>query len=224
MTKDVETIYEKLRSEIIELKIAPGDWLKEEAVSARFGLSRTPIRDVLKRLEFDGLLTVRPQSGSYVTKIDLSDISDTIYIRAAVEYSVLQTLMGVVNPCDLAEVMLLLSKQRETLSQQSETGEDFTDYYFRADNAFHTLLFKKAGKEHVLERLNSENPVFQRYRYLTFLRGNEEIEGLYRIHTKIVRALELKDDDNLRAVVNEHNFAGLNGIKSVQERHPDWFI
>lgn len=224
MTKDVEAIYEKLLVEIIGLKIEPGERLKEEAVSARFGLSRTPIRDVLKKLEFDGLLTVKPQSGSYVTKIDLTGISDTIYIRASVEYSVLQTLMSVMDPGDIAEAKALLAKQRGNLLDQLENGEDITDFYFRCDNAFHGALYRKAGKGSVLDRLNEENPVFQRYRYLTFLRGEEEINKLYKIHTKIVEVLESKDLDHLREVVNEHNFAGLNGIKNVQDQHPDWFI
>lgn len=224
MTKESEPIYQKLLNEIISLKLEPGARIKEEAVSARFGVSRTPIREVFKKLELEGLLTVRPQSGTYVTRIDLSDIADTIYIRAAVEFAVLRSLNNIFTPADASEALRLLDRQRISFNEKMRAGEDITDAYFRADNDFHALLYGKANKKPVLDRLNGENPVFQRYRYITFLRSSDQLDSLYKIHTKIVEAVGRGDPDHLLSVVNEHNFAGLDGLSAVQDNHPDWFI
>ena len=84
MTKDIAPIYETLKREIVTIQLKPGTRIREESVSERFGVSRTPVRDVLKKLEEDKLLTVVPKSGTFVTKLDLNGLTDIMYLRAAV--------------------------------------------------------------------------------------------------------------------------------------------
>jgi len=101
MTKDIEAIYQKILSDIITLKIRPGTRLKEVEISERFHVSRTPMRDVFKKLESDKLLVIYSQSGSYVTKIDLSGISDIMYLRTVTETEVMKDVMGKMTPHDI---------------------------------------------------------------------------------------------------------------------------
>ena len=224
MTKDIQTIYEKIRNDIITLKIKPGSRLKEEEVSKQFKISRTPIRDVFKRLEQDNLLVIYPQSGTFVTKIRLDSINDILFFRSAVEYLVLTDLISVINPGDIIRLKTLLDNQRDLLKDDGkDNDEKFASFFFSLDNEFHSIIFDKAGKQSILTLLNDSYPYFARYRYLTFLRDEKEITSLLEIHYRIVEVLENKDLANLKGVVLAHNYAGLTGIEKVRDRHPDYF-
>jgi DNA-binding GntR family transcriptional regulator len=223
MTKDIEPIYKALLNEIISLKLKPGARLKEEEVSVKYGVSRTPIRDVFKRLELNRLLEVYPQCGTFVTRIDLGMMSSLMYVRASTEFVTLLSLFKTITPGDIAQIRMLLENQKTALEKGFDSPE-FPDEFFKADNEFHTELYKKAGKEDALKLLNESFPYYSRYRYLTFLRDKHEIEELYKRHSQIVDVLEEKNEAKLYEVCMEHNFSGLHGIKSVQERHPDYFV
>lgn len=225
MTKEIENIYQKLRNEIISLQIRPGSKLREVDVSERFHVSRTPIRDVFKQLESDKLLEIFSQSGSYVTKIDLSGMTDVMYIRAMSEYHVYLDIMGKLSKEETSALYGLLDSQRAILAEDGKSGADdkYAQAFFDLDNEFHTKLFEKDGKGGVLVLLNKAFPAFQRYRFLTFLRDEDEINRLFAVHKELLDTLSHDDKAHLLEVVNKHNYSGLNGIDKVQSRHPDYF-
>lgn len=223
MTKDIESIYKTLLNEIISLKLKPGERIKEEELSLRFGVSRTPIRDVLKKLEVDKLVEIHSQVGTYVTKIDLSDISDIMFIRTSCETNMLLDLMRTITPGDIASIRMLLVHQKEALLEHELDDEEFALRFHAFDNEFHERIWKLAGKLSVLSLLNRSYPYFERYRFLTNLRDEKEVENLYQIHSKMVDLLEKRDENALRALSITHNYSGLNGLKKVEERHPDYF-
>lgn len=225
MTKENEQIYQTLLLEIVNMKLKPGKMLKEVDVSKRFNVSRTPIRDVFKRLEYDNLLSIHSQRGSYVSKINLDGITDIMYIRNQVERSVLLELVSIVTPGDIVKFQMIVNDQVSLLNSFTpETNvEEFANSFFELDNRFHDAIYTRAGKESVLEALNSLSPAFARYRFLTFLRDKSEVASLADLHKEIVRCLEKKDVASLTDVVRKHNFSGLNGIESVRSKHPDYF-
>ncbi len=223
MTKDVEQIYQKIQNSIVMLKLKPGDRLREIEVSEQFNVSRTPIRDVFKKLEQDGLLEIHSQSGSFVTKIDLKGITDLMYVRSSVEYQVLLGLMGKLSTADFDKMRSYLTCQKE-LADKNATNTNFANKYFSLDNDFHQFIYKKANQSHVLDLLNNNFPSFQRYRFLTFLRDDAELNKLSDIHSAMVDCLEQHNTDDLRNIVYVHNYSGLTGIDKVKERHPDYFL
>jgi DNA-binding GntR family transcriptional regulator len=78
-------IYEILRNEIITLCLSPGEPLLEQTLARRFKVSRTPIREVLRRLNHEGLVEIIPQKGAFVAVIGLSDVHEVFQIREALE-------------------------------------------------------------------------------------------------------------------------------------------
>jgi DNA-binding GntR family transcriptional regulator len=225
MTKDIEAIYQKILSDIITLKIRPGTRLKEVEISERFHVSRTPMRDVFKKLESDKLLVIYSQSGSYVTKIDLSGISDIMYLRTVTETEVMKDVMDKMTPRDIDILRHLIASSADVLtSDGGERDQKVASSFFEVDNDFHHYIFEKDGKAAVLDLLNSAFPYFSRYRFLTFYRDETEISKLLAVHNQIVDCLEHQDLSSLDRVIQEHNYSGLNGIEKVKERHPDYFI
>ena len=85
-----DSIYEEIKRKIINLDLLPGTKVREEDLASEYNISRTPIRGVISRLVKDSLLEVAPKKGTYVSRIDVSNINDYIYVRKSVEESVLE--------------------------------------------------------------------------------------------------------------------------------------
>ncbi len=223
MTKDSEQIYHSLLRQIVTMDIKPGTMLREIEISERFKVSRTPIRDVFKKLECDGLLVIQSQKGSYVSKIDLNGITDIMFIREEVELSVLSDLIDSETTEDLQSLKEIVDRQNKLLSQNDAFIEEKAAQFFDLDNLFHQQIYAKVKKEGVLNILNSSWPSFSRFRYLTFLRDYRSIERLCSIHGRILKALEDRDKTLLPEIVKEHNFSGLDGIDGIRLKHPEYF-
>jgi GntR family transcriptional regulator, rspAB operon transcriptional repressor len=223
MTKDITPIYEDISNAIITLKLLPGEKISEIESSRRFNVSRTPIRDVFKRLEDNGLLEIRSQSGSFVTKINMANIADLVYIRNSCELSVLSQLAGKISKESADYLYHNLQLQSELSLMKNSSNEEFAAKYFSLDNDFHQYIFSLAGKGGVLKLLNSNQPNFQRYRFITFYRDEEDLKKLHDVHTRMVQALYMNETADLSEIVYEHNYSGLRGIEKVIEEHRDYF-
>lgn len=225
MTKDIQRIYQEISKDIITLRLTPGEKLGEVDFARKYEVSRTPIRDVFKCLEYDRLLVIRSQSGSFVTQIDLTDIEDQMYIRSSLEYHVLMELMGKLSDKDF-ELLDNYLIQMKTLCDTEPEKQDipFATALFDLDNSFHSLIYAKAGHKTVIQSLNRESPVFQRYRFLTFLRDDRELLQFYQTHEAIVRVLRDQDLMSLDRVVHAHNYSGAIGLDKVIAKHPDYFV
>ncbi len=223
MTKDISPIYETISNAIITLKLIPGEKISEIEASRRYNVSRTPIRDVFKRLEDNGLLEIRSQSGTFVTKINMSNIADLVFIRNSCELSVLSHIAGKITKENANYLYKNLEMQKKLSEAKNSSDDEFAVKYFSLDNEFHQYIFSLAGKAGVLKLLNSSQPNFQRYRFVTFLRDDEELKRLYNVHKKMVDVLYENDISSLADIVYEHNYSGLRGIEKVMEEHGDFF-
>ena len=221
MTKDITPIYDDIANQIITLKLIPGEKISEIESSRKYNVSRTPIRDVFKRLEDNGLLEIRSQSGTFVTKINMSNINDLVFMRNSCEYSVLLEVAGKISQGDVNYLQDNLNRQ--LMLKTLDNKEKMTTEYFSLDNEFHRFIYSRANKEGVLKLLNTDQPNFQRYRFITFLRDEEELKKLHAVHTKMVQALFENDTAALKEIVFEHNYSGLNGIDKVILEHQDYF-
>lgn len=222
MTKDVNPIYEDICNSIITLKLKPGEKISEIESSRKYNVSRTPIRDVFKRLEDNNLLEIRSQSGTFVTKINMTNIADLVYIRNCCEFAVLCEISGKLTQ-ENADYLYANLEEQTRLSKEGISDEDFSLEYFSLDNKFHQYLYSLGSREGVLKLLNLDQVNFQRYRFATFLRDEGELERLNKVHSSMVDALMKNDLVRLKKIVYDHNYSGLNGIDSVIYKHPDYF-
>ena len=93
-----EDIYQTLEYEIVTLKIKPGETISENQLCKRFGISRTPVRAALQRLEQNGFVQIIPCKGTIVTPINLDIVDQIVYQRTAVESTVLRDFIQVCSP------------------------------------------------------------------------------------------------------------------------------
>ncbi len=224
MTKDNSLIYNKIAGSIITMKLLPGQKLGEIEMASKYKVSRTPIRDVFKKLEYNGLVEIHSQSGTYVTKIDMANISDLIYVRNCVEVNVLSSVAGKLSSLDKTYLKDNLKMQRCLNEKKKDSSDDsFAAALFELDNQFHGYIYQMAAKQGVLRILNGNQPNFQRYRFMTFLRDESQLNSLYDIHEKMLNCIIDNDVSSLIEIVYEHNYAGLHGIDKVIQKHPEYF-
>ena len=218
-------IYHILEQEITSLVLAPGQAISEIETSKRFGVSRTPTRDVFKRLEYNKLVKIIPQKGTIVTPISLERITEYMFIREKVELGVIEELMITISPCQWAKLQLILMKQEKLLKDESILLHSKPQRFFELDNEFHCTLFKLSMKENLWTIFISLLPDYQRFRgVIDNVSTLESLFVLHGQHKQILEFIEIKDFTSLKAIYKDHIYHGMEKIPSVLMKKQDYFI
>ena len=222
MASIVEQIYEDLKKKIINLDIVPGTKLKEEDLAQEYNISRTPIRSVIARLEKDGLVEVISKKGTYVSKIDSSDMNNLIYIRKSVEMSIFDTLCGKLTNEQIDIINSILNEQKEIISL--ETSIEKSRRFYDNDNKFHETLFEFAELNRAWEIVSKNATDLNRVRVMANLRDSSHVEAIYDYHVKMINNLIKGNIDEAKRLFAEHLDGGFEGLNKVRERYPSYFL
>lgn len=207
-------LHEALRERIVRGELSPGTRLSEQEVAGQYNLSRQPVREAFIRLAAEGLLEVRPQRGSLVTRIDIGFVRDTRFIREAVEADIVR--LAAANPT--AEDLALLRDQidRLTAAQDGDAAE-----LMRLDEEFHATLARMAGKLHVWDHLQTLKIHLDRVRHLTT--GAVPRAMLVRQHGAIVQAIAARDPDAAESALRLHLRKVLDDLPGIVASAPQYF-
>ncbi len=211
-------VYEKLKDDIVNLVLEPGDTLQEIETSKKFNTSRTPIRDVFKRLEQLGLLNIVSHVGTFVAPINMRRISDTLFVREKIEMSILRRLVD--KPISDSKVKRLreeIVKQEELLALFNNgelEDKEFAKTFLDLDDVFHKLLFESAYKSGVWTYLFDNELEYRRFRVFLNMLPNNNISNLIEQHKMIIKLILEKDKDSLKEVMYVHIN---NGILRISE-------
>src|SRR6187402_2335031 len=132
-------IYDALYKSIARMELRPGEALQEKALTELFGVSRTPVREALLRLQGEGLVDMQPQAGTSVARIPIAAIREAIIIRRGLEELAVSRLAEVANDRDVARLDLLIAQQRLAVSIDDQSG------FHDGDEEFHELIALAAG-------------------------------------------------------------------------------
>lgn len=99
-----EQVYDELRADMISCRIAPGTELRENELAQRFGVSKSPVRDALMRLEREGLVITLPRQGYRVAPVSLADVQDMFHLRDALERACMERIVRRASDDQLAEL------------------------------------------------------------------------------------------------------------------------
>ncbi|KQW61114.1 MULTISPECIES: GntR family transcriptional regulator [unclassified Ensifer] len=188
--------YANIKRRILDLTLPPGELLSETRLAAEFGLSRTPVREALKRLENEGLVDVVPQQGSFVSPIRREFLMDAQFARAALECALVCQASGTRSDKDLAILDANLSAQR----QAAENG-DF-DTLYRLDEEMHEALALAAGRPHIWSLISDIKIHMDRARKLTL--RPDHVPTLLAQHQAIIDAVRAQDNAAAEQAMNAH--------------------
>ncbi|GAA3067472.1 GntR family transcriptional regulator [Rhizobium viscosum] len=207
-------IVEYLREKILELELAPGTPLSRVELQKQFGLSQTPVRDALMRLEEEGLVTVYPQYATLVSKIDINLARQSHFMRRAVEQEIVHELASKQDR-RFIDRLISANAQLKTLVSSDEYGD-----FLRHDRAFHYILYEEAGLEDVWPVVRRHSGHIDRLRRL-----NLPNVGKGRVvdnHDAIIEGLAAGDPDRAEEAMKVHLSGTLSMVSSIVERYPDF--
>lgn len=157
-------VHDRLRQEIVTAALLPRTPLTEQELTARFGVSRTPIREALLKLAEEGLVDIYPQHGSFVAPIRLTDVYDAQFVRESLECSAIALAAEKID----AEQSRRLSAVIDRQSAFHKVGDN--DRFFDADEEMHATLMEIAGHPQVWRQVESAKAQMDRVRHLAVRR------------------------------------------------------
>ena len=143
-----DVVYQKIKDEIVMARLEPGALVDEISLAGRFRVSRTPIREALRRLEQDGLVTTIPRRGTLVRRPTLQDIVEIDQIRALLEPAAARLAAGRVNADALEQIASELQSLQE--SPQIDLAK-----FLEVDWRLHELVLTSSGNTHIRDIVNS---------------------------------------------------------------------
>jgi len=207
-----------LRRAILDVSLRPGSALAEAEIAARFGLSRTPVREALLRLAGEDLIEIRPQRGTYVARIALPRIEEALFVREAVECAVLRRVLAREDRVDVARALAVIVDAQEA----AVAGEDVATG-LAADERFHHALVDACGLPGVWEVVAQARDLHHRIRAIAVpeLRsGRQAIAD----HRAIVRAVRAGNAAQAEARMAAHLARNLALARAIAARHPGYFV
>lgn len=209
--------YNQIKYKIMHFHYLPGQKVSEKMISTSLDLGRTPVREALIRIEREGLIEVIPQSGTYVTIINMEAAKSGRFIRECIEPNVMLEAMTHLSQERLITLMKNMSEQEETarLSQ--------TDRFFDLDQEFHCEFYRAAGRLDVWDWLQINNIQLNRFRRLRLKVPGLNWETLLKQHRQILQAVREQDVDNLSYLIHRHLHLMLVEKETVLEHFPAYF-
>ena len=179
-----DLVYNDLREKILSLSLKPGTPLSFTNLKPLYNVSISPIRDALKRLEGEGLIEIKPQSGTSVALIDFSKVSNERFARLYLE-------LGAVEKCFEKGISeSLVSKLEEIIQDQHKAFEcRDTVSFLNLDDAMHRLFFEECGHQKVFDFIQANSGNYHRIRMVSYLFDDILINTLSQ-HEDILKALK----------------------------------
>lgn len=222
-TASYEVIYNTLKKRIVYLELIPGTLVSEIETAKEFSVSRTPVRDVFKALVNEGLLEVKPYVGTFVSLIDINEISDILYIREVMEKAILRDLSASFNQSQEFKLRHILHNQENLIENNSLSPQDFAKEFARSDNEFHQALFTLVGKENLITYFQMINAQYERFRTFLNFEDKSTVKTLYLQHVKLLDCIKNKDMNELDLTLTHHIYDGFNSKANLIYEYPNYF-
>jgi GntR family transcriptional regulator, rspAB operon transcriptional repressor len=208
-------IVEYLREQIIALELPPGVVLARNDLAAQFGLSQTPVRDALMRLEEEGLIEVFAQHKTVISRVDIGSALQAHFLRRSIEIEIGRTLAQ-------AQDLGLEKRLRMTIRRQKALL-DTRDYqgFAAIDQMFHRQMYEAANVPELWSVVRRQSGHIDRLRRMHLpLPG--KAAAILRDHARIVDAIARHDPDAAERRIREHLSGTLSRVEEIRVRYPTY--
>jgi DNA-binding GntR family transcriptional regulator len=190
-----EDVAERLRGQIFARELEPGAWVDELKLAAEYGISRTPLREALKVLAAEGLVTMKPRRGAYVTEVSARDLAEVYHLLGLLEGDAAAAVASAATREQLAEL--------RTLHAGLEAAVNDRDRFFTANEGFHRRLLEMAGNRWRSQMVVDLRKVMKLNRHHSLSREGRVLASL-KEHRRIVAALAARNPERARSLMQQH--------------------
>ena len=199
-----EEVAELLRQRIFARELEPGSWIDELRISEALGISRTPLREALKVLAAEGLVTMKVRRGAYVTEVSEKDLRDVYHLLALLESDAARVVAEHASTEQLAKI--------QALHQDLENAANDRDRFFQINEAFHLLLLELADNRWRDQMVVDLRKVMKLNRHSSLFKQGR-IEQSMAEHRAIVQALVARQPELAAERMSAHF---MNGLQAAQ--------
>jgi len=181
-----DVVFNTLRRAILKGELKPGERLMEIALAEKLGVSRTPIREAMRKLELEGLVVMVPRRGAQVANITEKDLNDVLEVRIALENMAIEKACARITD----EEMTALEKAAQDFQNIIENGslEDLA----QADEDFHEQIYQASGNRRLMQVLGILREQIYRYR-IKYLKEEDTYTQLVEEHRQMTQAIREGD-------------------------------
>lgn len=202
-----DVVFNTLREAILRGELKPGERLMEVKLANKLGVSRTPIREAIRKLELEGLVKMIPRRGAEVAEITEKSLLDVMEVREALEE------LSVVLACDRMTKEELDELKRVAVKFEDVSKTDNVTRIAEVDVAFHDVIYKSTQNAKLVSLLNNLREQMYRYR-VEYLKDPAVYPKLIEEHNQIIKDLEGKKKEEVKKIMSEHI---TNQIESVRD-------
>jgi DNA-binding GntR family transcriptional regulator len=195
-----QDVAERLRQQIFARELEPGSWIDEQKLAVDFGISRTPLREALKVLAAEGLVTMKVRRGAYVTEMSADDVKQIYHLLGLLE----SDAAGVVARQASAEQI----RELRTLHDKLERQVRQRDAFFTTNELFHIRLLQMSGNRWLEQTVQDLRKVMKLNRHHSLFRQGRLAESLAE-HREVMQAIEQRDADAAVRLMRRHFDNGL---------------
>ena len=195
-----EEVAELLRQRIFNRELAPGSWIDELKLAEEYGISRTPLREALKVLATEGLVTMKVRRGAYVTEVNEKDLTDVYHLLSLLESDAAGVVAAEATPAQI--------KVLQDLHNQLEKAAGNRERFFQINEEFHMRLLEIANNRWRDQMVADLRKVMKLNRHNSLLKSGRIDESLAE-HRAIMQALSLSDATTAVLRMKEHFANGL---------------
>ncbi|CAN5542710.1 GntR family transcriptional regulator [soil metagenome] len=199
-----EEVAELLRQRIFNRELEPGSWIDELKIAEEYGISRTPLREALKVLAAEGLVTMKVRRGAYVTEVSQQDLADVYHLLALLESDAASVVATQATPAQLASLQALHAE----LEAAAIPGHVDREHFFAINERFHMQLLAIANNRWRGQMVADLRKVMKLNRHNSLLKSGRIDESL-REHRALMAALVAKDPAAAMVRMREHFSSGL---------------
>lgn len=209
--------FNAIRNKIIYSELEPGRKISEKELEEQLNIGRTPIREALIQLRNQELIYAVPQSGTYVSKIDIESASHARYTRELLEKAILPECSAKLT--DKARRVLEAILEETKKAAKDKRKKDF----FQLDNRFHHTCFEIAGRGEIWHWLESYSTHLDRFRWLRLFVSELGWERVTDEHYELLNAIVNHDLDEIAFLSTLHLHMVIEEQDSIIQQFPDYF-
>lgn len=206
-----DEVITRLRDAIIEDRLAPNERLNERVLCVRYGVSRTPLREALKVLAQEGLVTLLPHKGAVVTPLTVAELEQTIDVMRPLEKLAGELVATEIGDHGIAEIRALHHEMCAFHARQDLPS------YFKANQAIHRRLVEESGNRILSSTYEGLNTRIRRFRYRANL-SRERWDRAVAEHDEMLKALVARDGPELGKLMAQHLVNKAAAVKADLQR------
>jgi DNA-binding GntR family transcriptional regulator len=195
-----EDVAERLRAQIFARELEPGAWIDEMKLAGAYGISRTPLREALKVLAVEGLVTMKPRRGAYVADMSRDDVAQIYHLLALLESDAAGEVARQASDAQLAALRVLHERLEKQVRQR--------DAFFAANERFHMALLDAAGNRWRTQIVTDLRKVMKLNRHHSLFKQGRLADSLAE-HRALMTALLARNAPKATALMRAHFASGL---------------